>query len=249
MSNKPPAFQFYVKDWRSSPTVQLMSREERGTYIDLLALAWENEALLPGDVHTLARSMFGYNVRSLANFLAKFPECFVKVRAKFGESLVNLKLREQYEEVEHYKQNQSDAGKKGNEVRWGKESQANRSASAFASAPASANTTPAAQVAAFTLPDWIPSDAWDGFIETRIRIRSKPTPYSVRLLIKKLQKLKAEGQDVRAVLEQSIERSWRGLFAVDTERKNGFKRAGDSTQDHVDRLRRNAEALGLGRPS
>lgn len=137
MKTKPPAFQFYVKDWRSSSTVRCMSREERGTYIDLLALAWENEGLLPPTIQEIARSLFGYNVRSLAAFFLKFPQTFVKVSAKFGESLVNLKLRQQWEETQHYADTKSLAGKKGNEARWGNSSQTDRPAfaSAFASAP------------------------------------------------------------------------------------------------------------------
>jgi len=145
MPQKAPAFQFYVKDWRSSPTVLGMTREERGTYIDLLALAWENAALIPSDLQMLAKCLFGYNCRSLANFLAKFPETFVKLPAKFGESLVNLKLREQWEELEQYKQDQSEAGKRGNEKRWAKPSQpdsgGNRSASASSSASSTKNKT------------------------------------------------------------------------------------------------------------
>src|SRR6185369_2147183 len=43
MLNKPPAFQFYAKDWLSSDDVQLMTPAQRGLYIDLLARAWDNE--------------------------------------------------------------------------------------------------------------------------------------------------------------------------------------------------------------
>lgn len=35
-----PAFQFYATDWRSDPYVSLMSLEEEGAYIRLLAFAW-----------------------------------------------------------------------------------------------------------------------------------------------------------------------------------------------------------------
>jgi hypothetical protein len=134
--NKPPAFQFYVKDWRSSSTVRQMTREERGTYIDLLALAWETEALLPGSIREISKCLFGYNIRSLATFLRKFPLTFVKVPEKFGQSLVNLKLREQYEKLEQFKQKQSHAAQIANETRWPKKSESERSAFAFASASA-----------------------------------------------------------------------------------------------------------------
>lgn len=51
--NKPPAFQFYPKDWLTDEKVIMMSKEERGDYIDLLCLDWLNEGL---DIKMLAKS-------------------------------------------------------------------------------------------------------------------------------------------------------------------------------------------------
>ena len=51
--NKAPAFQFYVKDWLSDINVLTMSAEERGVYIMLLCLDW-NEGGLPDDHSVLA---------------------------------------------------------------------------------------------------------------------------------------------------------------------------------------------------
>ena len=38
--NKPPAFQFYPKDFLSDINVSVMSMEERGIYITLLSHCW-----------------------------------------------------------------------------------------------------------------------------------------------------------------------------------------------------------------
>lgn len=51
--NKPPAFQFYPKDWLTDEKVIMMSKEERGDYIDLLCMDWLNEGL---DIKMLAKS-------------------------------------------------------------------------------------------------------------------------------------------------------------------------------------------------
>lgn len=67
---------------------------------------------------------------------------------------------------------------------------------------------------AIALPDWLPSDAWDGWLEIRAKNRAPNTPRALRLAITELAKLKAAGQDVRAVLEQSTLRGWRGVFEV-----------------------------------
>jgi hypothetical protein len=96
---KPPAFQFYAKDWRSSSTVKLMNYHQRGLYIDMLAAAWDSDepGSLPLPLEIAARSV-GCDVRSLRDLLSKFPRCFVQV----GSHLVNEKLVEQarkYQEI------------------------------------------------------------------------------------------------------------------------------------------------------
>lgn len=69
------------------------------------------------------------------------------------------------------------------------------------------------------LPDWMPLEAWEGFVEMRTKIK-KPlkTDRAVKLAIGTLEKLRAEGQDVAAVLDQSTMNSWLGLFPI-TERR------------------------------
>ena len=66
----------------------------------------------------------------------------------------------------------------------------------------------------FVLPDWMPSESWNDFLEMRRSLRSAPTEKAKALLVRKLEKLKCAGQDPKAVLEQSIERSWKGVFPV-----------------------------------
>lgn len=69
-------------------------------------------------------------------------------------------------------------------------------------------------LAASPLPDWLPAEAWDRFLKARIAMRAKPTEGAKRLLIADLAKLQAAGEDVTAVLDQSVKRGWKGLFAV-----------------------------------
>lgn len=51
---KPPAFQFYPKDWLTSEKVMSMTLEQQGAYMNLLCHAWINEGL-PNDDAILAR--------------------------------------------------------------------------------------------------------------------------------------------------------------------------------------------------
>lgn len=144
--NKPPAFQFYVKDWRSSSTVRAMSLSEVGVYVQLLAAAWDSDepGTLPADPRDIGK-ITGIDPRVLRRFLGKYPGAFsafpvnsLGTCSEASAKLRNPKLRAQWEELLKLKQTQSDAGKRGNDKRWGKssgtESGSDRSASASASA-------------------------------------------------------------------------------------------------------------------
>ena len=136
---KAPAFQFYAKDWLSSANVRNMSMRHRGVYISVLAAMWDSDepGTLPLPIKIATRSA-GLDPRSLIDFVSKWPQCLVAVDGK----LVNQKLRAQLGEIVQRQRALSDAGKNGNEKRWGNpsggDSGGDRSAPAFASASASA---------------------------------------------------------------------------------------------------------------
>jgi hypothetical protein len=148
MANKPPAFQFYAKDWRSSATVRRMSYHEKGVFIDLLAAAWDSDepGTLPFPIEVCARSA-GVPLRILRRLLTKYPQIFQKSVDEMQANktkVFNPKLHGQWVELLQRTETQSDAGKRGNLVRWGKasggESGEHRSASASASATATAKS-------------------------------------------------------------------------------------------------------------
>lgn len=66
----------------------------------------------------------------------------------------------------------------------------------------------------FVLPDWIPEDAWIGYIEMRQKKKQAPTERARDLVIKELTKLRGLGQDVEAVLNQSTRVGWTDVYAV-----------------------------------
>lgn len=66
----------------------------------------------------------------------------------------------------------------------------------------------------FAPPDWVPPDAWAAYVAMRKAIRKAMTPEAMELAIVRLDKLRGEGHDPRAVLEQSIFHSWQGLFEI-----------------------------------
>lgn len=68
------------------------------------------------------------------------------------------------------------------------------------------------------IPDWIPNEAWQGYLDMRKKIRKPMTERAVALAINTLEKLRQQGQDIGAVLDQSTLNSWQGLFPL-TERR------------------------------
>lgn len=65
---------------------------------------------------------------------------------------------------------------------------------------------------AFALPDWIPAEAWDGYVEMRKK-RSKPMTDRARTLqVAKLQAFRDAGHNVGVVLDQSTANDWTDLY-------------------------------------
>jgi hypothetical protein len=90
-------------------------------------------------------------------------------------------------------------------------------------APASPSTLP-------DPPEWVPAEAWSGFVENRRKIRHPMTPRAAQLVIAELTKLRAAGQDPGAVLDQSTRNGWRDVFGL-REQGNGRGVRGGSGSD------------------
>src|ERR1700691_2018023 len=133
LANRPPAFQFYAKDWRSSSTVSRMTHEQRGIYISIMALAWDSEE--PGTINMteaqLCRELRIFSA-TLRRLLADFPTTLRKVDGKF----VQTKLAEQWAKYKEISEKRSQAASKCS----ANAQQTTPSAFAVASASASAQS-------------------------------------------------------------------------------------------------------------
>ena len=74
---------------------------------------------------------------------------------------------------------------------------------------------------AFELPDWIPVDLWNDYEEMRRKIRKPMTDKARKLAVNTIERLRQEGHSPREVVEQSIFKSWQGLFAPSRNGGNG----------------------------
>ncbi len=66
----------------------------------------------------------------------------------------------------------------------------------------------------FVLPDWVPKEEWDDYLEMRKLNRKQPTLKAKKLIIKKLAAMKANGQNISEVLNKSTRSSWIDVFEI-----------------------------------
>jgi hypothetical protein len=83
----------------------------------------------------------------------------------------------------------------------------------------------------FALPPWVPVETWEDFKQMRKAIRKPLTDGAAIRTVRDLEKLRAEGQDPVACLDQSIQRGWQGVFAV----SNGGNGHGPVTAEERER--------------
>lgn len=71
------------------------------------------------------------------------------------------------------------------------------------------------------LPNWIPSDAWEMWIDHRKQVGRKFTQEAQRLAIRRLETLRAEGHDPRKLIELAIESCWSSFNPRESTKDGG----------------------------
>ena len=93
-------------------------------------------------------------------------------------------------------------------------------------------------ISSIVLPDWIPLKTWEAFLEMRKKIRKAPTVYALELIIEKLEKYRAKGQDVNAILEKSITSCWQDVFEIKQSVDQNLSKTGQMNQRVISGLTR-----------
>lgn len=118
MAEKAPAFQFYPKDYLADKNVRVMTLKERGAYVELMAIEW-NEKGLPNDDEELAM-LSGLGEEWAGKSGEKIKRCF-RVR---GSKLVHPRLEKEREKQRQRRLECSNAGKASAEARKNREKEA-----------------------------------------------------------------------------------------------------------------------------
>ncbi len=85
-----------------------------------------------------------------------------------------------------------------------------------------------------TLPDWLPIDSWNAFLEMRKKQHKPATERAQNMLCKKLHQMLDEGANIAAILDQSTMNCWQDVFPLREERKpNGKQSLIDSIKNPI----------------
>jgi len=114
--NKSPAFQFYPSDWLGSQRVSMMTLEEEGAYIRLLAYCWQHGSV-PADPESVARLIGKGATTTLASRVLTMFQPPLVAPFSGGNVLVHERLEEERSKQFKWKEKSSEGGRKSAELR------------------------------------------------------------------------------------------------------------------------------------
>lgn len=222
MSAKPAAIPFFGDAYLADTTH--LTTEEHGAYFLLMLAAWrQDDCGLPDDDKKLAR-IAGLTARkwtSISNTIRGFW---------FTENgrIYQPRLLKEW----RFACKKSEANRKAAEARWEKQDIENKGSDGCErisdrNAPppppppteepsgSSPPVIPHALIDPDKIPQWLPVEQWNAFVEMRAKtIKSPLSPRAVTLAINNLDELQRDGHDPGQVLDQSTLNNWKGLFPI-----------------------------------
>lgn len=110
---KPPAFQWYAKEWLTDDKRTEMTVAQRGAYADLLSYQWVNGSI-PEDLEAV-RVIIGVEMREMkALWTGRLVEAFPVVDGR----RLNPRLESYRQELKELKTKRRRSGKRGADSRW-----------------------------------------------------------------------------------------------------------------------------------
>ena len=196
-----------------------LSTTEHGAYLLLLMVSWRTrEKSLPDDDRLLARYT-KLSRRQWERIRPVMAEFFTIENGRWTQG----RLLDEYAAVRRQQQQRSDAGQASALKRKERNATAVQRKSNGASTPTPTPIPIPKEAKAsppFIPPDWVPSEAWKGWLEMRKKTKQVPTERALQLAVFELERLRERGHDPGDVLNQSTLSNWKGLFEV---RANGHK--------------------------
>lgn len=89
----------------------------------------------------------------------------------------------------------------------------------------------------YPTPEWVPRDAWLGWLEVRHKKKAPATDRALRTAMNTLTDLRDQGEDPAAVLDQSTGRGWTGLFTTNRGTVHAIS-GGNRRESEAERVQR-----------
>jgi hypothetical protein len=216
--DKHPWTKWYWQDWLADTGLKASSLAAKGLWVEMLAIMARSEKrgylLINGKQikSKLLAKLFGENEEEIKRLLNELEENGVYSIDSTGVIYCRRMAREA--KISNIR---SEVGKLGGRPKKQKET---KTKAKRKQNPASASVYASEYSLKEGFSDWFPKDEFEAFIEMRKENKTSMTKRAIELAIKKLAKLKDEGHDPKEVLEQSIFRSWQGLFPLRDDSKN-----------------------------
>lgn len=199
-------YPFNIADYKAS-TAHL-SNDEDLAFRRLLDMYYDTEMPIPLDSAWLARRI-RVSVEAIESVLI---DMFEKKEDGYHHARCDA-------EILKY-QGFAESGKRGAAIRWSKGGDGGAigtPSNPISNQNKNQNNNKNNKEHIFVVPDWIPKDAWQGFIEMRKAGKGAFTDRAKQLIVNQLKTLHFEGQDVAKVLDQSTANGWKGVFPLKTQ--------------------------------
>jgi uncharacterized protein YdaU (DUF1376 family) len=209
----------YINDFLSDDKVQALDDEQFAWYMRMLMRAWgsSNPCKL---VNTEEDLMDAAGCKDETKWKAKSRKVLrIWEVVDDGKFITQKRLQDEHRKVIE----RSEAGRANAKMRWqcdGNAMAMPNDATHYPLPITQTQTEPKTKPSAVALPEWIPVDSWDGFVEMRKRLRKPLTTKATELILAKLDNLRSLGHPPKAVLEQSIERGWQSVFELKQEQQS-----------------------------
>jgi uncharacterized protein YdaU (DUF1376 family) len=200
-------YQFHIGDYISH-TIHL-SLEEDLAYRRLLDMYYDTEQPIPNNIPLVSRRLrLGSDVVQ-----SVLDEFFTLSDDGYKNHRADLEIREYHAFIDKQRNNGKLGGrpKKTQRKPTANPSQTQKKPN---QQPLTINHKPIKEGTHVPVFEGFPVDTWLAFIDMRKKLKKPMTDHAMDLMIGKLQKMKTAGQDVKAVLEQSITKSWSDVYDV-----------------------------------
>ena len=196
-----------------------LSMLEDAAYRRMMDLYYATEQPLPGDKVALYRFLRARSKEERRAVDVVLQEFFTDGPTGWIQGRCELEIERSKQRVDAAKRNGKSGGRpqtqwkpSGNPV--GSQPETQREANQNQKPKTKSQEPKKNKGSAFALPDWVPPDAWAAWLEMRSAKQAKNTDFALNLAVKRLDELRGQGFAIRAVIEQSVLRSWTTFYPL-----------------------------------